>query len=593
MKYICNPISMEYKYQFIDEYGKLSLAREAADPTLVSFKGKYLLFPSMAGGFLSSDDLVEWEFHPLKDVPVYDYAPDACVIGDYLYFSASNAGNCSFFRTKDPFQSEFEEIKGSFPFWDPNLFADDDSRIYLFWGCSNVAPIYGVELNPEDMAPKSEPVELISAHIREYGFERAGENHIPPQTPEQIEAKVQGFLSTMPEVPEEQVEMIRKYFGNDPYIEGAWINKHNNRYYLQYSFSGTHFNVYGDGVYVSDHPLGPYTLQRSNPYSYQPGGFLPGAGHGSTIEDRFGNLWHIASMRISVNQQFERRVGLWPAGYDKDGELFCNTGYGDWPRRMVQGTMDPWAAPEWMLLSYKKPAKASSFEEGRDASKATDENVQTWWRAATNHSGEWLEIDLQHNCDVRAIQINFADQIENIQIPEGVALQDVTSSKRHIEDRKLYTRWILEGSLDGKEYFVIEDKSDADTDLSHDLVVREEGIEARYIRCTVNELPYRQNANLSGLRVFGIGEGELPKKPKGIKTKFLSGLDLLVSWDDSDAVGVNVVWGYSPDKLYHSYMVFGTSQVNLGAIIKDQPLYLRLDAFNERGITEGDSLKVV
>ena len=37
------------------------------------------------------------------------------------------------------------------------------------------------------------------------------------------------------------------------------------------------------------------------------------------------------------------------------------------------------------------------------------------------------------------------------------------------------TRWKLEGSLDGNTYFMIEDKSEAETDLPHDLVVREQG----------------------------------------------------------------------------------------------------------------------
>ena len=52
MDYICNPINMEYKYQFIDQKGKLSLSREAADPSIILFKEKYYLFPSMTKGFL-------------------------------------------------------------------------------------------------------------------------------------------------------------------------------------------------------------------------------------------------------------------------------------------------------------------------------------------------------------------------------------------------------------------------------------------------------------------------------------------------------------------------------------------------------------
>lgn len=51
---------------------------------------------------------------------------------------------------------------------------------------------------------------------------------------------------------------------------------------------------------------------------------MTGAGHGSTIADKYGNYWHASTMRISVNHDFERRVGLFPAGFDKDGVLFCN-----------------------------------------------------------------------------------------------------------------------------------------------------------------------------------------------------------------------------------------------------------------------------
>ena len=41
---------------------------------------------------------------------------------------------------------------------------------------------------------------------------------------------------------------------------------------------------------------------------YKPGGFMNGAGHGSTMEDLNGNIWHTATMRISRNHNFERRV---------------------------------------------------------------------------------------------------------------------------------------------------------------------------------------------------------------------------------------------------------------------------------------------
>ena len=117
---------------------------------------------------------------------------------------------------------------------------------------------------------------------------------------------------------------------------------------------GRSINVYADGVYIGDSPLGPFTLAKNNPFSYKPGGFLPGAGHGSTMEDTAGNLWHTSTMRISVNQQFERRVGLWQAGRDADGELFCNQRYGDWPMEVTGEKQDPWGESKVVSLKLRK-----------------------------------------------------------------------------------------------------------------------------------------------------------------------------------------------------------------------------------------------
>ena len=54
------------------------------------------------------------------------------------------------------------------------------------------------------------------------------------------------------------------------------------------------------------------------------------------------------------------------------------------------------------------------------------------------------------------------------------------------------------------------DKSDVETDLSHDLVIPEEALSARYLRLTVFQVPYQQKPCISGFRVFGHGGGEKP-----------------------------------------------------------------------------------
>jgi len=595
-KYYCNPINVNYRYQFhtVMNSDVIQAGREGADPSLICYQGKYYLFASMTLGVWVSEDLVNWENHRLPDsLPLYDYAPDVRVMGEYVYFSASAATkNCSFYRTKDVIYGPYEEIAGSFPFWDPNLFVDDDGRVYFYWGCDNDTPIWGVELDPVTMHPVGETKELVFGDALTKGYERIGEDHtVEPCSEEEVEIKFQAMLEQSEqagaELPEYLIPKIRSFLSNRPYIEGPWMDKHNGVYYLQYAFAGTEYNIYGDGVYVGDSPLGSFRLAENNPYSYAPGGFFPGAGHGSTMEDRWGNLWHTATMRISKNYNCERRVGLWPAGFDPEGELFCNQRYGTWPVCVEQLKQNPWRNPDWYLLSYGKPVKVSSFEEGKGPELAVDENVQTWWRAA-GAGAQWIELDLGKACDVRAVQINFAD--DKIEIPVSGRLRTETEQARYIEEAAVVTRWRLEGSVDGEEYFLLEDKSQAESDLSHDFLVWESGISLRFLRLTVLEVPYGQPPAVSGLRVFGIGTGEKPAVPV-FRAKRIGDLDMEITIENKPegarAVGYNILWGHRPDKLYHSYMIMGKAVQRIGALVKGRNYFVRVDAFNEAGITKG------
>ncbi len=596
MKYFCNPVNIDYRYQFNQPMlrGKVMVAREAADPSMIFFKDKYYIFASMTLSVYSSEDMVHWESHRLpENLPLYDYAPDVRVMGGYVYFSASKKGEiCNYYRTKDVINGPYEEIPGTFDFWDPHLFQDEDQKVYFYWGCANTTPLWGVEVDPVTLKPLGEKKGLIFGDALTKGYERIGEDHsLLPLNDEVVELKYQEYLKAQgmkeEQVPEEYRPLVKGMLSNRPFIEGAWMDKHKGTYYLQYACSGTQYNGYSDGVYISDHPLGPFTLAENNPFSYKPGGFLPGAGHGSTLEDSYKNRWHTATMRISKNHQFERRVGIWPAGIDKDGELFCNQRYGDWPMEVDQARMDPWKEPKWYLLSYGKKMTASSFEDGKEPEKAADENVQTWWRAASDQPGQWLMMDLEGICEVHAIQVNFADDRIDIPVPGQIR---GTTQARYIDEAKHVTRWRLEGSLDGKEYFVLEDKSKVNTNLPHDLVVLEEGMKLQYLKLTILEIPYQQKPCISGLRVFGIGQGNKPRKPV-FQARRVSDLDMEVAIKETGAVGYNILWGHSPEKLYHSYMVFGLHK-RIGALVKNQHYYVRVDAFHETGITEGDTVKL-
>ena len=305
----CNPLDLGYRYQHIMENGKRIAYREAADPTLIYFKGVYYLFASMSGGFWHSSDLTDWKYRTNRNLLIYDYAPDVRQVGEYLYFCASRRGeNCPILRTKDPLSDTFEQVSAPFDFWDPDLFCDDDGRVYLYWGCGNTDPIYGIEMDPDTMLPIGERRELIFEQADTLGYERCGENgNVPPKETSPVYQALKPFVNpatgelqlpqTLPAGGGFNREKLVKMFRSigKPYIEGAFMTKHNGKYYLQYASPATQFNTYCDGVYVADAPLGPFTLQQSNPFSSKPGGFMQGAGHGSTIQDADGNFWHAST----------------------------------------------------------------------------------------------------------------------------------------------------------------------------------------------------------------------------------------------------------------------------------------------------------
>ena len=90
---------------------------------------------------------------------------------------------------------------------------------------------------------------------------------------------------------------------------------------------------------------------------------------------------------------------------------------------------------------------------------------------------------------------------------------------------------------------------------------------------------------MSGLRVFGHGGG-VPPREATFSVKRIGEMDLEVEMQAEGAVGYNVLWGTSENALYHSYMTFA-NRVRIGALVRGQNCVVRVDAFNESGITEG------
>ena len=355
------------------------------------------------------------------------------------------------------------------------------------------------------------------------------------------------------------------------YIEGPWLTKHNNKYYMQYAAPGTEFNVYGDGVYIADQPLGPYTYQAHNPISYKPGGYMNGAGHGSTVIGPGGHYWHFATMDYSVNMTWERRLCMFPTFFDEDGIMYTDTYFGDYPRYAPSVPNKRGAFRGWMLLSYNKPVRVSSAQDGYDASALTDEIAKTSWLAQNNDASQWVIVDLEKTADIYAIQINYADY----------------RSDMYGRIKGLRHRYTLEGSADGENWFKMVDKSNSFKDTPNDYIELESAVSTRYIRYKNIEVPTPHLA-MSEIRIFGIGNGKKPAPVKNFQLeRQMDRRDISLHWTkQNNAQGYNVRWGIAPDKLYSSWMVYGDNELLLKSLNTDQTYYFAIEAFNENGVSE-------
>ena len=566
----CNPLDIDYSYMsHYRAVNKVSY-RSGADPAVVNFKGKFFMFVTRSHGYWVSKDLSEWRF--IRPQAWYfngSNAPAAAVKDDKLIVLGDPSGRGAVIETANPelgdWTTNFAVIDVPHGVQDPNLFVDDDNRVYLYEESSNTYPIYGIELDAQNYyVPIGKQAPLFNLDPEKHGWERFGQDH-------RSDLK--------------------------PFIEGPWMVKHDSTYYLEYSAPGTQWNVYADGVYTAKSPLGPFAYAAYNPISYKPGGFLKGSGHGATVRDNGGNYWHFATMAISVNYKFERRIGMYPAGFETDGQMYVNTAYGDYPHYLPDYPVDEHKSrfTGWMLLSYKKPVHTNSplvvreinvvdesdsgymLEQipGFEINKINDEEIRSYWVAAANHDSIYVQVDLGAEMDVREVQINFQDFNSDI----------------YGRPDTLRQQFVLEGSTDGTSWEVLADYSRNTRDMPHAYLELAEVASVRHMRY---RHVYCSNTYLaiSEFRVFGKGKGNPPVAPGNFSAvRQEDRRNTLLQWEPSPgAQGYVVYWGLAPDRLNLSAMVYEDNRYELRALNTDNAYYYRVEAFSENGISAGSPI---
>lgn len=548
-KTYCNPINIDYGYTPIPNFSTWGRHRATADPVIVNYKGDYYLFSTNQWGYWWSKDMSNWNFVSKRFLRpwhhVYDElcAPAVGIIGDTMVVMGSTySTNFTIWMSTNPKANDWKPLVDSFSIggWDPAFFTDDDGRFYMYNGSSNRWPLYGVELDRKTFQPIGTRKELYFLESWRYGWHRFGENMDDT------------FL--------------------DGFIEGAWMTKHKGKYYFQYAAPGTEFSGYADGVAVGNGPL-DFFQNQSDPLSIKAGGFSRGAGHGATFQDNQQKYWHVSTQVVAVKNNFERRLGIWPAGFDKDGVMYTNTAFGDYPHYLPGDTFDHLKSrfTGWMLLNYKKPALVSSTYGNYAANNAVDESIKTYWSAATANKGEWIQTDLGNISAVHAVQINYADQ--------DATFLGKTTDQFH--QYKLYY------STDGIKWNLLVDKADNKTDVPHDYIELPKPVPARYIKLENIHVPSGKFA-ISGLRVFGSGNGA---KPDAVKEFVVLRTEkdkrsAWLKWSPVDnAYAYNIYLGNYPDKLYTCIMVHDANDYYYKGMDLKKTYYYRIEAINENGVS--------
>jgi len=354
--------------------------RELADPSVIYEDGKWIMYTSATMAYVS-DDFRTWKYHRIEPDRIGDgYAPTVAKLGSKFLMTGCFAGLWEADNALGPFRllGPIKKPDGTSiedKIFDPMLFADDDGQLYLYYMVSGSC--VGARLDPKN------PTQMLT-------------------DPEPMFGGGTG-------------EVWRRYgdYNEDSgreFFEGPWMIKHKGTYYLTFTSPGTLLATYAMGAYQAKSPLGPFTNQTNNPILRKTTGLVPGSGHGSIVKGPGGTFWAFATSVVGNYHVFERRISMFPVGFTEKGEIF-GLPVRDVPQQAPGVVPHPEQGNEtdWLPVTVRTIATATSFAPGQTADYAIDDNCRTWWQPAKEDKAPALMVDLKTVYDVAGFRILWAE----------------------------------------------------------------------------------------------------------------------------------------------------------------------------------------
>lgn len=467
----CNPLPM-----VIGDGGNA-----AGDVTVIRENGKYYMFCTGGGAWVSSD-MLNWTFHRVDNVPV---APDVVKYNGYFYLSGNDSPVYKADNPLGPYTSIGEwkntpDVNGGWNgAFDTHIFIDSDNKPYLYYPGRGVSGIYVVPLDPNDISRFAGPVRHLFGFNSDHIWERYGE------------------MNEYPDV---------------AWIEGPWMQKHNGTYYLQYSASGTQWKTYAEGYYTSKSPLGPFVYAPNNPLLRKTEGLVTGPAHGSIVEGPDGQLWQFYTIVLS-NPPGGRRIGMDRIVFDKDGNMKVTvTDTPQWApmTKVAPGMGDSGSLPVTInkINAMNALSKFSSQQAGRNATYAVDNSSGTWWEPDPSDTLPSLTIELSPATRFDVVQLFTIDGVRLMFNGGRRGFGRPQAGSAPVNDIYKYK---LEVSMDGKSFETALDQTE--NNISRNTIFEEiPPVKCRFVRLTVTDWPRSGPLGILEFTVFGKAAGSLPSE---------------------------------------------------------------------------------
>jgi hypothetical protein len=469
-------------------------ASASGDVTVIRDGGKYYMYCT-GGGAWVSDDLVDWSFHRVANVPV---APHVVKYRGAFYMCGNDGPLFKAETPLGPFVSLGEwrdtpDVAGGWngPF-DMDIFVDDDDKPYLYYPGRGVSGIYVVPLDPDDLTRFAGPPRHLFGFQKDHVWERYGE------------------MNEYDEV---------------AWIEGPWVEKVDGTYYLQYSASGTQWKTYAEGYYTAKSPMGPFTYAPNNPLLRKTEGLVTGTAHGSIVRAPDGRLWQFYTIVLS-NPPGGRRIGMDPIAFDREGRMSVRvTDTPQWAPGVVADPArngDSGSMPVSInkVRAMNARSSASSQQPGHDAAYAVDNSSGTWWEPSPTDAQPTLTLDLGPATRFDVVQLFAIDSVRLLFTSPGrfggrrdTAAGNATPVAAGGQGKAPTGafQYRIEVSTDGAAFTTLLDRS-ANAVARNTLFEELPPTRCRFVRLTVLDWPRTTPLGLIELTVFGKPAGSLPKE---------------------------------------------------------------------------------